>query len=209
MLGVRILLAPLFLQIEYQLPGFPPDTYGFTTAERLHWGTYGMAYLLNDSPPSYLGELTFESGEPVFLEREVNHMQDVKVVVAGLLRAWYAILAVIALLGLWAWKAGWLSPFRAGMRLGGVLTLAVAGIAALLGTLGASGSGTLFWEFFSGFHGVFFSGTSWLFEYSDTLIRLYPLRFWQDAVLYVGVLAALVATLLAVGLRDRERKRSG
>jgi len=201
MVGVRLLLTPLFLQIEYRLPGFPPDDFGFTTAERLHWGTYGIAYLLNDSPASYLGELKFDSGQPVFVAREVSHMQDVKAVVDGLLRAWYGVLALITLLGLWAWKAGWLPAFRAGLQLGGVLTLAVAGLSALLGTLGASGSGALFWEFFSGFHGIFFSGSSWLFEYSDTLIRLYPLRFWQDAVLYVGLLAAIAAALLAFGLR--------
>ena len=111
-------------------------------------------------------------------------------------------LALIALIGLSAWRAGWLGTFRAGVRIGGVLTLAIAGIAGVLGTLGASGSGALFWEFFSGFHGLFFSGDSWLFEYSDSLIRLYPLRFWQDSLLYIGLLAAVAAAALALGLRQ-------
>ncbi|NPA31387.1 MAG: TIGR01906 family membrane protein, partial [Chloroflexi bacterium] len=35
--AVRILLAPWFVRLEYQRPGFPPDPYGFSTAERLHW----------------------------------------------------------------------------------------------------------------------------------------------------------------------------
>jgi integral membrane protein (TIGR01906 family) len=208
MLGVRLLLTPLFLQIEYRLPGFPPDEYGFSSVERLRWGTYGIDYLLNDSPASYLGGLKFDSGQPVFVAREVSHMQDVKVVVGGLLQAWYGVLVLLTVLALWARKAGWLNPFREGLQLGGVLTLAVAGVSALLGTMGASGSGALFWEFFSGFHGIFFSGSSWLFEYSDTLIRLYPLRFWQDAVLYVGLLAAIAAGFLAFGLRGRPVKPS-
>jgi integral membrane protein (TIGR01906 family) len=202
MVGVRLLLTPMYLSIEQGLPGFPPDDYGFTAAERLHWSAFGIRYLLNDSPPSYLGELTFADGQLVFTEREVNHMHDVKLVVTSLLRTWYAVLLLLALMGLGAWRAGWLGTFWAGLRLGGALTLAIAGMAALVGTVGASGSGDLFWEFFSGFHGLFFSGDSWLFQYSDTLIRLYPLRFWQDSVLYVGLLAAGTAAALTFGLRE-------
>ena len=202
MLGVRLMLTPGYLEFEYRTPGFPPDAYGFTTAEQLHWGAFGINYLLNDEPPAYLGDLRFESGQPVFGEREVSHMHDVKVVVRTLLGVWYAVLALIAVIGLWSWRIGRISAFVAGARLGGILTLVLAGTSALLGTVGASGSGELFWEFFRGFHGLFFSGESWLFAYSDTLIRLYPLHFWQDSVLYVGLLAAAAAALLALGLRQ-------
>lgn len=205
MLGVRLLLTPLYLRAEYRLPGFPPDEYGFTTTERLRWGTYGITYLLNNAPSSYLGELKFDNGAPVFTDREVSHMADVKLVVSALLRVWYIVLGLLTLLGLWAWRTGWLAVFRAGLRLGGALTLALAGIAAFLGTLGSTGSGDLFWEFFSGFHGLFFSGSSWLFQYSDTLIRLYPIRFWQDSVLYIGLLSALAAALLTFGMRATPR----
>ncbi len=208
MLGVRLMLTPGYLRFEYGTPGFPPDTYGFTQAEQLHWGTFGISYLLNDAPPAFLSDLRFENGQPVFAEREVSHMHDVKVVVRALLEAWYAVLALITAMGLVSWRIGWISTFGAGARLGGVLTLVLAGIAALLGTVGASGSGELFWDFFSGFHGLFFSGDSWLFAYSDTLIRLYPLHFWQDAVLYIGLLAAMGAALLVIGLRVRTRRTS-
>ena len=60
----------------------------------------------------------------------------------------------------------------------------------VIATIGASGSGDMFWQFFSDFHGLFFTGNSWLFADSTTLIRLYPLQFWQDAVLYIGIVAA-------------------
>ena len=205
MLGVRLMLTPIYLQLEYRAPGFPPDGYGFTTPERLHWGSFGINYLLNDAPRSYLGDLRFPSGQPVFAPREVMHMQDVKLVVTDLLLAWYAVLMLLTLMGLAAWRTGWAATFGEGLRSGGILTLAIAGISAMLGTLGSSGSGELFWRFFSGFHGLFFSGDSWLFAYSDTLIRLYPLRFWQDSVLYIGLLAAITAALLALGLRPSRR----
>lgn len=200
-LGVRILLTPLFLQFEYRLPTFPADDYGFTTEDRLHWGAYGVNFLINDGDISYLSVLHFDDGTPLFNERELSHMQDVKRVTQGFLRVWYAGLAVLILIGLWAWRGKWLRSYELGLRRGGWLTLALALLGGLIGTLGASGSGDLFWQFFSDFHGLFFQGDSWLFSYSDTLIRLYPLRFWQDAMLYIGVIAALGAAGLSFGLR--------
>ena len=205
-LGVQLLLTPLYLQLEYRLPGFPADEYGFSTEERLHWGTYGINYLRNGEGPSYLGELRFSDGGPVFTAREVAHMHDVKSVVSSLLRLWYFVVALLLGFGFWAGRGNWITDYLSGLRLGGWVTLGLAGMAGAIGTLGASGSGDLFWEFFSGFHGLFFGGDSWLFAYSDTLIRLYPIRFWQDCVLYIGFLAALAAAALVVGGRVRASK---
>ena len=200
--GVRLLLTPAFPQFEYRLPNFPPDVYGFTTADRLRWGIYGINYLLNDSDVSYLGALKFEDGSPLFSDRELSHMHDVKAVTQGFLRAWYAGLAALLLLAVWAWRADWGWTFLVGARRGGRVTLLLALLVGAIGTVGASGSGDIFWEFFADFHGLFFTGESWLFSYSDTLIRLYPLQFWQDAVLYIGIITALAAGALAFGIRN-------
>ena len=204
-LGVRLLLTRTFTQIEYTLPGFPPDEYGFVTQDRLRWGPYGVNYLLNDSEISYLGDLKFADGSPLFNQRELSHMHDVKVVTRGALRAWYFILAAMLILGLGAWRFKWLGIYRDALRSGGWLTLALAAAVGLIATMGAAGSGDVFWTFFSDFHAIFFKGDSWLFLDSDTLIRLYPVRFWQDAVLSIGVIAAIGATALIVGLRHRRQ----
>jgi integral membrane protein (TIGR01906 family) len=201
-LGVRILLTPLFLQFEYHLPNFPPDEYGFTTQDRLRWAPYGIDYLLNDSDISYLGDLKFDDGTPLFNERELSHMDDVKRVTQGFLRTWYADLVLLLLFGLWAWRADWPSIFRQGLKRGGWLTLGLGVAVGLIATFGTAGSGDLFWQFFSDFHGLFFQGDSWLFLFSDTLIRLYPLKFWEDAVLYIGLIAALGALGLTLGLKS-------
>ena len=200
-LGIRLLLTPAFPQFEYRLPNFPADEYGFTAADRLRWGTDGINYLLNDSGVEYLGALKFEDGSPLFTDRELSHMHDVKGVTQAFLRIWYAILAVLVLVGILAWRRQWASMFLEGARRGGRLTLLLAVAVAAIGTLGASGSGDVFWEFFADFHGLFFTGDSWLFSYSDTLIRLYPLRFWQDALLYIGVITAAGAAALAFGIK--------
>ena len=51
---------------------------------------------------------------------------------------------------------------------------------------------------FVSFHRIFFEGATWLFLYTDTLIRLFPERFWQDAfiILAGSTLAEAVALLL-------------
>ena len=62
-----------------------------------------------------------------------------------------------------------------------------------------------FWQFFTDFHGLFFSGNSWQFLYSDTLIRLFPLRFWQDAFLFAGIIDILGGLAFGVGLLSKRK----
>jgi integral membrane protein (TIGR01906 family) len=204
-LGVRLLLTPAFLMFEYRLPSFPPDEYGFTTLDRVRWGPYGVNYLLNDSDISYLGNLRFGDGSPLFKTRELSHMHDVKVVTQAAMGTWYIGVAGLAVLGLVARRFNWPAGYLAGLRRGGWLTLGLAATGGVIGTIGAAGSGDLFWSFFSDFHGLFFSGDSWLFAYSDTLIRLYPVKFWEDAITYIAAIAALGAIGFIMGLRHRHR----
>ena len=53
-----------------------------------------------------------------------------------------------------------------------------------------------FGVFFVAFHNVFFDPGTWMFEFSDTLIRLFPERFWRDIFIYVGVLAGGAGLLI-------------
>jgi integral membrane protein (TIGR01906 family) len=79
------------------------------------------------------------------------------------------------------------------------------GLAAALGLVAGVGillNPNVFWQFFTLFHQVFFTGDSWLFYYSDTLIRLFPIRFWQDAFLWAAILALGGGAGLAFGLRS-------
>lgn len=196
MLGARLLMTPLFPEIEYRMPGFPDDPYGFTLEDRLRWSKPSIEYLLNNADLSFLAELHFDDGTPIYNERELQHMLDVKNVVQMLLRVWSINLALLALIGLWAWRAGQMNAFRAGLRWGGWLTI---GLLMALGAFAAIS----FWQFFSWFHSLFFEGDSWIFRYDDTLIRLFPLRFWQDAVLYIVGFAILTGLALGLGFRKR------
>lgn len=200
--GLRLILLPAYLQIEYRMPNFPADTYGFSTADRLHWATLTWRYLVDTSRTSSLAELRFGDGSPLFNEREVSHMADVKAVVQIAFAAWTAALVVIAAASIFFWRAGSVHELRQGVRQGGWLTIGLAGFVGIIVGLGMVADPNIFWEFFTVFHGLFFKGDSWLFAYSDTLIRLFPIRFWQDTFLAAAMIILAGGFALAFGLQQ-------
>ena len=195
-LGLRLLLTHAFLEIEYRTPGFPADDYGFTLQDRLHWSKVSVDYLVNAADISFLGNQTFPDGSALFNARELSHMQDVKRVVKPVLWIGYTTWLLLFGAGLWARFGGGWPEYLHGLQRGGWLTV---GLVAIIGIF----AGVSFWQFFTVFHELFFSGGSWLFEYSDTLIRLFPLPFWQDAFLFAGVLNVLGGLALGLGLRPK------
>lgn len=205
-LALRILLTPLYYNIEYNMPYFPADEYGFTKADRLKWAEPSVTYLINGADISYLGDLKFENGTPIYNERELSHMHDVKGVVQGSLQAWYSALAILIALAILAARSGWLPDYLNGLRRGGWWMI---GLAATLGLIAGAGillNPQIFWNFFAWFHSLFFEGDTWLFYYSDTLIRLFPIRFWQDAVIAMAVIALGGGAGLAFGLPKNKRQ---
>ncbi len=192
-LGLRLLLTRAFPAIEYRLPGFPADGYGFTLQDRLHWSQLSIDYLLNNADIAFLGDLNFPDGTPLFNTRELSHMHDVKNVVQPVLWVGYGVWLLILALGIWARFGGWWDKFVMGIHRGGWVTV---GLVAVIGIF----AGISFWQFFTVFHELFFSGNSWLFLYSDTLIRLFPMQFWQDAFLFAGLLDVVCGLALALSL---------
>ncbi|GJQ53094.1 MAG: hypothetical protein HKUEN02_19410 [Anaerolineaceae bacterium] len=199
-LALRLLLTTAFLHIEYNMPRFPPDEYGFTKEDRLKWAPYALKYLVNNADISYLGDLTFDDGTPLYNERELSHMEDVKRVTKGALNVWYVTLAILLGLGIWSKIAHREQTYRQGLRRGGWLMVGLAAAIGLIVIVGIVINPNVFWGFFTAFHKLFFEGDSWLFLYSDTLIRLFPIRFWQDVFLFAAVIALGGGLTLGTGL---------
>lgn len=202
-LALRVLLSPVFYKTEYNMPYFPPDEYGFTREDRLKWAPYAVNYLVNNADISYLGDLTFDDGASLYNERELKHMVDVKVLTQGALRVWYVSVALLLALGAWAWFGGWWDGYRLGVMRGGWLMVGLAVTIALVVVVGIAINPNVFYSFFAGFHSLFFEGDSWIFRFSDTLIRLFPIRFWQDAFLWAAVIALGGGIALGLGLRAK------
>jgi integral membrane protein (TIGR01906 family) len=189
MTAIRLLLSPVFLQVEYRMPGFPPDIYGFTLEDRLYWSQISVDYLMNDAEINFLADQRLTDGSPLYNERELDHMLDVKILVQQMLIAWRILIILLLGFGIWAWRGRWLPAFVHALGRGGWLTI---GIIALI----LFGVAVSFRALFTGFHLIFFEGDTWLFNYSDTLIRLFPMRFWQDGFIFMGVFTLLGAGLL-------------
>ena len=197
LLGVRLLMSEPYLMLAYRLPNFPDDPYGFTLEDRLRYAPYAVQFLLNGAPPDFLANLTFADGTPLYNAREVQHMVDVQAVTQAAMLT-LAVLSVIAALGaaLLARSAEGRAVLRRGLRGGALFTWLL--LSALIAYI------LLDWDhFFDAFHALFFAEGTWRFFTSDTLIRLFPIRFWQDAALFLGGFCALSALLLYLGTRQR------
>jgi integral membrane protein (TIGR01906 family) len=191
MTAVRILIAPWYPQVEYRMPYFPVDTYGFSLEDRLKWSAPSIDYLTNNADLSFLGDLKLQDGTPLYNERELSHMQDVKKLVKSMDLAWDILgLAFVGVFAL-AWACRWLPKLGGALQNGGKFTITL--ILCILAMVAVS-----FDWLFTMFHRLFFTGDTWIFLYSDTLIRLFPIPFWRDAFILMGVFTIGVAVLLIV-----------
>jgi integral membrane protein (TIGR01906 family) len=186
--AIRAVCTPLFLWIEYHRPGFPADSFGFSTEDRMTYGSYTVDYLLNWAGPRYLGGLVGPEGEQLFLDSEVGHMADVKAVIMG---AWIAgaVMLVLSVLAVIYLARKYPGGIRRGLFAGSAATLILIIVLGVLGALNWQG-------FFTAFHGVFFADGTWTFFVDDTLIRLFPAQFWMDAGIVIAVLVLMVSSLV-------------
>ena len=197
--GVWLVMTETFLRLEYTRPGFPADPYGFSTEDRLHYGPYGVRYLRNDAGIAYLAALE-KDGAPIFRQKELAHMADVKRLTRAAWRVYWGLSAVL-LGAVWALarRPQTHPALRQALRDGAALTFGL-----VLSVVTAS---VMAWDlFFEAFHRLFFAGDSWLFYTSDTLIRLYPEQFWFDAALFIGGFTLAGAGLIGVGVWRWERR---
>lgn len=187
--AVRLVTTPLMARIQYNLPGFPEDPYGFTKAERLEYSRPSILYLTNTAGIEYLADLTFEDGTPIYNDRELGHMLDVKLLFSAIFNGWYGITLVLGGLLIWYRQTGKWKTFRKTLKTGGIVTI---GTFVFFGILAAIDFNWLFVQF----HLLFFEGETWLFRPSDTLIRLFPMPFWLNAMILILALILVFAALL-------------
>ncbi len=188
LLAVRLVMSPLFLQIEYNRTDFPADPYGFTREDRFTYAPYALDYLLNGAGIEYLADLQFADGTALYNANELRHMRDVKTVTqiafGGALIG--GIVAAAAAFYLY-WRGE--GRLRHALFVGALFTVALIVAIVILAVFN--------WEFFFvTFHQLFFQSGTWYFPTSDTLIRLFPEQFWFDAAIVIGSLTLGVSLLV-------------
>lgn len=198
--AIRLVATPGFLAMAYARPGFPADLFGFSSAERLTYGSYGVDYLNNFAGPEFLSGLVTPNGGSLFTSSEVQHMVDVKNLI-GFAYVLGAILALVFIICIWYLAKRYAGGVRRALFSGALVTLAaIAGLVAIALTG---------WErFFSGFHALFFSAGTWTFSLQDTLIRLYPEQFWVDSAATIAglIIATVIIVLISCWPTGRRRE---
>jgi len=186
---LMLVMAKSLLQIEYRLPGFPEDRYGFNLEDRVYWASIDIEYLIRDYEPDYFDDFLLEDGSPMHNVRELKHLEDVKRLVRVAWKVWAVGVGIVLFLIITLWRVGETKIALRGVLDGSRLTLIMMGI-LMVGVMVAFG------VLFVGFHKIFFEGSTWIFPYSDTFIRLYPERLWRDTFIIVGLITVIEATVL-------------
>ncbi len=184
--NILLVMTPLWLTVAYSRPGFPRDSYGLTTSDRIELATRVTNWLGNDEGRDALVDLSTPDGQKAFNARELRHLWDVKVLTGQVYRLAIATLALFAICSGICRRKGVL-----GLALQRAARLTLIILLAIMVFSIAS------WDqAFTEFHRLFFASGTWYFAWSDTLIRLFPERFWIDTLLFLAGLTALQALVL-------------
>jgi integral membrane protein (TIGR01906 family) len=137
----------------------------------------------------------FYTRVPLFNEREIAHLHDVKQVFGLVFHiqeiAFVYILAYVAGVFIWARERS-LRALALHTLIGGVLTIAII---ALLGAFAVSG----FERAFERFHLIAFSNDLWRLDpRTDHLIQMFPEEFWFDVTMITGLMTLAEAAVLSL-----------
>ncbi|MEM9773531.1 MAG: DUF1461 domain-containing protein [Chloroflexota bacterium] len=174
----------------------PADAYGWSHEQRLILAGETLGYLRGNQPTAEAIQLLEALALPedveerLYNDRELAHMRDVKEIVDVALNICTSLM-VLTLLGLIvialyqpyllskvALQSGWWSLMLGG-SVGGVIWC--------------------FWDwFFITFHELLFPVGSYTFEWTDSLIRLFPPQFWMDSAISIVGMAMLGSIFLIV-----------
>lgn len=199
---MQVVATDLYLAIEYGKADFPPDTFGFSRTQRLEFAGANFRYVRAAQPIEALASQRLDK-TLLYNERELKHMQDVQATYQAAMWVWQIALLTIALSAVTlAWRAATRASLAAALKWGGLLTVGLVGGLGLLAVVA--------WQFwFIAFHQIFFVPGTWMFNEWDTLIRLFPNKFWFDAALTIVGLSVISGGLLMfVGWRWSSEQRA-
>jgi integral membrane protein (TIGR01906 family) len=203
---ITLVINDSYPRYQYNNPNFPEDPFGFTSEERLELALVAVDYLRRPQRAEeviYLLENQRLPGtdRPLYNQREIDHMIDVKHLTDGIrrLNQWVTIGLMIGTILLYIGSGRRPTIFEA-MMVGGIATVALLLLIGLFMLVA--------WDFFFvQFHELLFPPDTWMFAQSDSLIRLFPEKFWFDlgilitgGTLVMGLFTAAVGHLLRRGL---------
>lgn len=189
--GFRLVATGPFVRGEYAARTLPADV-GLSLDQRRELALLGLESIRPRSRGgALLEEARLPDGTPAFNGRELAHMHDVRVVFRRALRVQTALAAILLGLAIALWRTRYRTLVPAGLAGGGAATVIGATVMVPFVLLGFDGV-------FVRFHELFFEGDSWRFAARDTLLRVYPERFWEDTSVVIAALVVIQAALCAL-----------
>ncbi len=182
----------------FEYPRIESDRYGWTDEQRYELGKATLDYIQSPLPVDeaivQLEELRLpeDPEKPLYNEREIKHMVDVKVLFDQIQRLFWFLLVVTILCLIYFFAQPDLRIAGAdGIFKGGIATvILLTGIGAFIG---------IGWSlFFVYFHELLFPPGTWTFYYTDSLIRLFPEKFWFDIGVIISVTALIDGIIVAI-----------
>ena len=160
--------------------GFNPGDLAYATNEILADLVFG--------PPAFDVAL---DGQPVLVERERQHMRDVRGVFTELYIAAAAAALVLVAAYLLARALGVRSKIAFWRRLAG------SGKVIAVVTVAGGLMGVFFFDTaFELFHRIFFPAGTYLFDpRTDRLVQLFPEQFWVETTIGVGIVVVVLSAL--------------
>lgn len=188
--NLRIFINPWFPIYEYGRVGFPQDLMGMDNETRSRLAINSVRYLVNNADISYLSQDRDQYGNIMYNDRELDHMEDVKIVVGRVLGVWK--ISLVMVIGAFIWL--YLKPdtddiIKQSVEYGsGVIIICIFCLLAYILIN--------FDSFFTTFHQIFFESGTWTFSYTDMLIRLFPPKFWSDVAIFIAATSLFEGLLL-------------
>ena len=205
--NVRIFMSSAYARWEYAKPNFP------SPEEVASWGNSGarsdditivpigfrqhivdttLDYVKGTGTESLIDEdLLFDNGRRVYNEREVKHLTDVRILTGQAFLTQAIIGIVILLSAVYLARTGRGSSAAKALLTGSIFTV---GLIGFIGVFAAFA----FRFYFVRFHRMFFEGETWMFPNTDTLIQIFPEKFWFDVSLLIVLFTLVSAVIIGV-----------
>lgn len=181
--SVLLFLNPIWVDFEQDRSGAAALT-GFSSYQ-VHVVTGAVLHDLIFGPPDFAQSV---SGTAVFNDHERAHLVDVRAVFMAFGAVAVLGALVLANARLSSHGAAW---FRRAVGLGALI---LAGAVVLGGIVVA----LAFEQAFEVFHELFFAGGTYSFyPATDRLVQLFPIRFWEETSLALGVVILLISGVVA------------
>ncbi|WP_457641612.1 TIGR01906 family membrane protein [Persephonella sp.] len=188
-LSTRMAFSEWFIEYEYSKKDFPKDRWGLPDNIRKELAKIGLEAVLSDKGLEKFRNAKLPNGKKAFRKKEIKHMEDVK----NFLKYFFPVVYISFVV--WFGIYFFLKQIRWKLLLiSGAFTTFLIVFAGLFAYFNYELA-------FAIFHDYLFGKYTWRFRWTDTLLRIYPMKFWYDGTFFVIGLSLLISvTLYLLGL---------